>query len=148
MRFDIEIDGTQDVMCGMAPKLTEVLDANEAFGKLTETEKSKIRNIGNYSTYAAHRNINPMVDLKHKLTRLKFKAYAGDQKACDIEIKYIKVKSKTRLKLTAATYNDKETGTLKHNIDLTTCDGDTPSANWGWCTLRGTWTEEGECPKA
>lgn len=147
--FDIDIDGTQDVMCGMAPKLTTVLDANEAFNKLTETEKSKIRNIGNYSTYAAHRNINPMVNLTHRLTRLKFKAYAGDQKASDIVIKAITVKSKTGLKMTAASFNDKQTGLLKHDIALTLRDGDTYDSpdNWGWCKLRGTWTEEGGMPE-
>ena len=79
---DITIDGTQDVMCGYAPKLTdEVLRDRYSQVVLTDAERNRILNIGNYSTYAAHRNIDPYVDIYHQLTRLQFRIFPGDETA-------------------------------------------------------------------
>ena len=73
--YDIEIDGYQDVLVGAAKTpLTEADFAEggiyEKAASLTEDEKQKILNIpGNYSTFAAHRNVHPVVNMKHQLTK-------------------------------------------------------------------------------
>ncbi len=92
---DFAIDGAMDLMCGYAPKLTRELIWEKKKG-LSETEVNRILNIGMYSTYAAHREIHPEIDLKHQLTRLKFKAMAGDAPNNDgeyIEVNRISVNS-------------------------------------------------------
>ena len=74
--YDIEIDGYQDVLVGAAKTpLTEADFAEggiyEKAARLTEEEKQKILNTpGNYSTFAAHRNVHPVVNMKHQLTIL------------------------------------------------------------------------------
>lgn len=103
--YDITIDGTQDVMCGFAPRLTRgELDTRKGL-KLNEEEKSTILNEsdGLYSTFSAHRNINPVIDLTHQLTRLDFSLYPGDDRADDIVIEEISVRAQTHGKLVVAT---------------------------------------------
>ena len=80
------IDGSQDLMAGYAPLITK--DMLEDGGRyatqganLTESEKKRILNDGNYTSFAAHRNIEPEIDLKHLLTRLRFTMVAGDSTA-------------------------------------------------------------------
>ena len=88
--YDIEIDGYQDVLVGAAKTpLTEADFAEggiyEKAARLTEEEKQKILNTpGNYSTFAAHRNVHPVVNMKHQLTMLKFFAYPGASSAKDV----------------------------------------------------------------
>jgi hypothetical protein len=66
---------------------------------LTDAERNRILNIGNYSTYAAHRNIDPYVDVYHQLTRLQFRAFAGDEtaSATTIDSVYVEAPNKGRL---------------------------------------------------
>ena len=128
---NIDIDGSQDIMCGYAPQPTyySVLHALNYTGfekapaanetdrarqeqdaayfinnMLTPTEKTDVSNILNYgfSTYSAHRGVNPIIKVKHMLTRLKFEAYPGDESAKDIIITDIVIKSRTKAKLTVA----------------------------------------------
>lgn len=108
--YDIAIDGYQDVLVGAAKNLTaDDFTADGMYGNaqnLTDEEKEKILSIpGNYSTYAAHRNVNPVVDMKHQLTLLKFSAYAGSSSAKDVTITGISVMSLTKGKLTVASRN-------------------------------------------
>lgn len=101
--YDVVLDGTQDVMCGKAPKLTaEVLDDRYSQVNLTPAERNRVLNIGNYSTYAAHRNIDPYVDVFHQLTQLKFRAYAGDETSDSTTIDTIYVEAPNRGKLIVA----------------------------------------------
>lgn len=99
--YDIEIDGYQDVLVGAAKTpLTEADFAEggiyEKAARLTEEEKQKILNTpGNYSTFAAHRNVHPVVNMKHQLTMLKFFAYPGASSAKDVVIKDINNKKFT-----------------------------------------------------
>lgn len=79
--YDLEIDGSQDIMSGMAPKLTrDVLDEKIRDGKLTITksDQEQILDIGNYCTFAAHRGVYPVMAMKHRLTRMQFLAYPDD----------------------------------------------------------------------
>ena len=100
--YDIEIDGYQDVLVGAAKTpLTEADFAEggiyEKAARLTEEEKQKILNTpGNYSTFAAHRNVHPVVNMKHQLTMLKFFAYPGASSAKDVVIKDISVMTLTK----------------------------------------------------
>lgn len=109
--YDIEIDGYQDVLVGAAKTpLTEADFAEggiyEKAARLTEEEKQKILNIpGNYSTFAAHRNVHPVVNMKHQLTMLKFFAYPGASSAKDVVIKDISVMTLTKGTLTVASRN-------------------------------------------
>lgn len=104
---NVDIDGSQDIMCGYSRELTPeyVLNILKKNGNSSSTgliaDRNNILNYG-YSTYAAHRNVNPVIDLKHVLARLKFEAYAGDNKAQNITITNIEVKSRTKGKLTVA----------------------------------------------
>lgn len=109
--YDIEIDGYQDVLVGAAKTpLTEADFAEggiyEKAASLTKDEKQKILNIpGNYSTFAAHRNVHPVVNMKHQLTMLKFFAYPGASSAKDVVIKDISVMTLTKGTLTVASRN-------------------------------------------
>ena len=121
---NIEIDGSQDIMCGYSPKL-EIEDIMNDLGYnvrdddgniskaeaqkmydniLSDTEQNNINNILSYgySTYSAHRGINPTIDVKHQLTRLKFTAYPGDGRSENITITGIEVKTITQGKLVVA----------------------------------------------
>lgn len=107
--FDIEIDGTQDVMCGAAPNLLDEIKKWEAnssessvWNVLSENEKNHIKNFGGYCTFAAHRDIHPMIHFTHQLTRLRFEAYAAEEKAQGMTITGIDVISKYKGTMIAA----------------------------------------------
>jgi hypothetical protein len=109
--YDVTLNGTQDVMCGYAPKLTEeVLDDRYSQVNLTPAERSRVLNIGNYSTYAGHRNIDPYVDVYHMLTRLQFRAFAGDETAVGTTIDSIYVEAPTTGKLIVAHHDPTRVG--------------------------------------
>lgn len=111
--YDLEIDGSQDIMAGTAPRLTrDVLAQKIGDGKLaiSADDQARILNIGNYSTFAAHRGVNPVITLKHLLTRLQFVAYPGDESADNIRITGISVEGRHRGRLTVAAHNADELG--------------------------------------
>lgn len=115
--YKITIDGTQDIMCGSAPDLrADMFGAGEdkRYDKVTLTteERDKILNYGDggYSTFAAHRGINPIVDMKHQLAQLNFVAYPGDSICRDIVITGIEVVAPTRGTLTVAARDKKNIG--------------------------------------
>ena len=92
------IDGSQDLMAGYAPLITK--DMLEDGGRyatqganLTDNEKKRILNDGNYTSFAAHRNIEPEIDLKHLLTRFRFNMVAGDSTASYTTIDTVYVSS-------------------------------------------------------
>ena len=73
-------------MCGYAPLLTkEMFEEGGRYAtqgaNLTENELKRILNDGSYTSFAAHRNVEPEIDLKHLLTRLRFTMVAGDSTA-------------------------------------------------------------------
>ena len=100
-----ELDSNFCYSARYAPKLTRrVLDEKMAPGNLhiSATDQEKILNIGNYSTFAAHRGVNPTIDMRHLLTMFRFTAYPGDRSAANIRIKGIRMESKYRGELTVA----------------------------------------------
>ena len=93
------IDGSQDLMVGYAPIITTDLFADDGrYAEmrpstdetrkyaLTEGEYKRILNDGRYTSFAAHRGIEPQVDMKHVLTRLRFKMRPGDETASNTTI--------------------------------------------------------------
>lgn len=113
--YDIEIDGSQDILSGYAPKLTrEVLDEKIGASGLgiSEDDQNRILNIGNYSTFAAHRGVNPVMDLRHRLARMKFEAYPGDESADNITITGITVESRYRGEFTVASRSTDDIGRI------------------------------------
>lgn len=95
------IDGSQDLMGGYAPLLTkEMFEDKGRYAtqgeNLTENELKRILNDGNYTSFAAHRNIEPEIDLKHLLTRLRFTIVAGDSTASYTTIDSVYVTSPYR----------------------------------------------------
>lgn len=111
IKYTFTIDGSQDIMCGYAPfKTKEELMANENLKGLPEDQINKILNIGGFSTYSAHRGLNPVIDLKHRLVRLNFRAYPGDKGADAITIKQIYVTCRNTCELTVAGKNLSDIG--------------------------------------
>lgn len=98
--YDINIDGTQDIMCGYASP-TEKQKEN-----LVETgEKDILNNLDRlaYSTTTGHRDLHPIFTMKHQLAYLKFHMKAGttgankvDAAAFDVQIKNISIEAQTK----------------------------------------------------
>lgn len=115
--YDIDIDGYRDILVGYAKPLIAadfedggIYDANNV-ASLTKEDKEKILSIpGNYSTYAAHRNVNPIIDMKHQLVLLKFSAYAGAKSARKVTITGIEVETMTKAKMTVTARNLEDCG--------------------------------------
>lgn len=137
--YDIEIDGTQDIICGYAPGITE---ADFAVGtgrynrvELAETEKRRILDIGNFCTYAAHRNIHPYLAMRHQLTRLEFIAYPGDSTADFVTIDRIEVQAPMTGRLVVA---DNDTTKIGYTPDMTSVgwfklhEAPKPDADGNW----------------
>lgn len=104
--YELTIDGTQDVMCGYAPALTgAVLDGDNNISNMTKEERDKVLNIGLYSTFAAHRGVNPVVNLEHQFVRLDFKAYPGDEEVERITITGVDVEAPNKGTLVVANAN-------------------------------------------
>ena len=110
--YDMTIDGTQDIMCGVAPRLTAAVlaDQQDVQKSMTADERDIILNNGLYSTFAAHRGVNPVIDLKHQLTQLNFAAYPGDKESENIVLEGIVVHERTHGTLTVASKNPHDPG--------------------------------------
>lgn len=110
--YDLVIDGTQDIMCGRAPDLkADMFGTGKTYDvSLTTEEKNKVISIDGYSTFAAHRGVYPIVDMKHQLTQLNFKAYPGDEKCENIVITGITVHAVNTGILTVASRDKNKVG--------------------------------------
>ena len=85
--YDIDIDGSRDILLGYAEPLKkedfkndEATNIKGAYAdlKLSNEEVDRILEMhGGYSSYSGHRLVNPIIKMKHQLTRLKDK-YAED----------------------------------------------------------------------
>ena len=73
IRFDVAVDGTQDLICAKA-KLTD--DQVKNIDAMPEEEKDNIKKYY-YSTYTARRNITPVFSLRHQLAYVSFKLKAA-----------------------------------------------------------------------
>ena len=85
---NFEVTGCQDIMAGYAPPIEYALNN---VPNLTDTEKDQIKDFG-YCTFAAHRGVDPMINLHHQMTRIRFRGAAGDQSSQHTAIHSIAVK--------------------------------------------------------
>lgn len=111
--YDIDVDGSSDILCGAAPRLTSsVISSKVSAGKLSikSDERKVIESYRGYSAYAAKRGIYPVIDLQHVFARLVFTAYPYDENANNIVITGISVKTPYRGTLTVASRNLDEIG--------------------------------------
>ena len=111
--YDIDIDGTRDLMYGYAPKLTsDVLDSLIIKDNLVieDVQRNHILNIGYYSSYAAYHGVRPYVNLKHALTRLRFMAYPADATCDSVTIEAIEILAHNKVHLWVARPNAGEVG--------------------------------------
>lgn len=101
--YEFDVDGTQDILFGAAPALT-MKELNTTYKDLTLSaeEKSIIVGANGYSTFAAHRDVHPHINLSHAMARFVFQAYPGDETAKDIKITGIKMLANKRCTLTVA----------------------------------------------
>ena len=94
--YDLELNGTQDVMTGHSIRFTDALLRENYSGyiDLPAETQNHILNIGNYSAYSANYDVNPIIYMRHLLTQLKFYAYPADRSAMDIEFTEIQVEAR------------------------------------------------------
>lgn len=111
--YDLTIDGTQDIMCGYAPRLTKQrLDDKYKNANIKNKEdREKIERIGGYSTFAAHRGVYPIVEMKHRLSQFRFRAFPGEPSADSILITAVKMKGWDRGRMVVAATN-KDTASI------------------------------------
>ena len=104
--FDIEIDGSQDILTGHAELTQRQLNRIQA-----HEEKDSLMNY-HYSTYTATRDIFPVINLDHQLVRLKFFIYPGDASAGAMTIQSIRIYANYKGTLTVAHRNMEEIGAV------------------------------------
>lgn len=104
--YDLEIDGTQDIMMGSAPRLNKnVIDSLYFNLNLVEKDVNKILYPGNYSRTAALFGINPVVSMHHQLTRFRFLAYPSDEDADSVIIHSLTISSPYKGQMVVADNN-------------------------------------------
>lgn len=101
----VTIDGSTDLMSGKAPFRESVFNGN----LYSDFEKELIRKYS-FSSYTARRSINPQLEFKHHLTRLRFELYPASDGSNSVMVNSISVKSKTRGVFTVVSRNDSERG--------------------------------------
>jgi hypothetical protein len=100
--YNIDIDGTRDLMYGAAPRITpEVLDYLIEKDNLVIEEESRKNIINNsyYTNYAAYHGVRPYVTLHHALTRLRFQAFPADETCDSVTIESIEVQCRNKAHL-------------------------------------------------
>lgn len=127
--YELELDGTQDIMCGVSKDLKKEIEQalstdpikrdsssiKDIWSLLNETDKNRITNLNGYCATTAHVGIHPMVQMKHELAQLRFTAYPGDTTSNRVRITGIRVKSKYKGRLTVASYHRDSIGFKFYN---------------------------------
>lgn len=133
IHYDVEIDGTQDIMIGQAKDIRDVINDKDFFKKHEDVSLSDAKlllDIGGYCGMAAHRGIHPEIQLDHLCTQLKFEAYPGSERAKDITINSIKVYAPYKGDVTVATKD-----TINHPIGVVWQDDPSVTSNFIWYSL-------------
>ena len=94
IRFDVAVDGTQDLICAKA-QLTE--DQKKHIEDMSEEECENVKKFY-YSTYTARRNITPVFSLSHQLAYVCFNLKAGESESIkdpgqELHVKSIAIES-------------------------------------------------------
>lgn len=90
--FPVKIDGSQDLMCGVAELTEEQKETIKAMED--EEEKQKIKEFS-YSTYTGRRNIWPIFQMKHQLAYVKFNLIAGNSYGDPVKVHNMSLKTHT-----------------------------------------------------
>lgn len=130
------ISGTQDVLCGKAPLLTDSIlksKYKEKYTSLTSAEQDTIKGNEAYSSFTASCDIAPQIEFQHQLVYLKFIAVPCDPASDSIYINGISVEGPTKGKFIVAHVNPDAIGInwdKKSVAPLALCE---PSVNGGQC---------------
>ena len=108
---NFEVTGSQDIMAGYAPPIEYALNNVPS---LTDTEKDQIKTFG-YSTFAAHRGVDPIINLHHLMTRIRFRGVAGEEAANHVSIHSIHVKCYNRGDFVVAHRDSTQVGFYPYN---------------------------------
>lgn len=100
--FKFEIDGTQDLMSAKA-----IFKDEQIKTEVTNSEKENIRQLA-FSSYTARRDIQPIINFEHHLTRLKFNIYPGHSDAENVYVESITVESKYKGTFTVVARNSSD----------------------------------------
>lgn len=114
--YNIKVDGSQDIMVGVAPVLTPAHMA-ENYPSLSDEVRNSIYELSNggYSAYSVRHGIQPIINLKHLLTRIKFYVLFKNEidkygNPTDITITDVRIKGKSNLNICVAARNRDELG--------------------------------------
>ena len=127
--YDIEIDGSQNLMCGTSDLRKEIEIAQgkndtippeqsaiyKQWKSLSKTDSTKIKGIGGYCTFAGHRDIHPTINLKYQLARLKIECVPADTVAKKIRVTKVGIASRHKGTMTVASRNCEEVGVVWDN---------------------------------
>lgn len=98
IELDLTIDGSQDLMLGVAAPTSKQIDALCKDSKWTA---ARIHDLA-YSTATGHRDVVPVVAMRHMLSRFSFKLTGKHEDAANVVVRDIYVKSKNRALMTVA----------------------------------------------
>lgn len=102
--YDMEIDGSRDILMGAAMPLTDSL-INADYEWMNNTpvmRDSVLKMYGGYSTASGRAAIQPRIRLRHKMVRIQFEAYPGDSAANQMVIDSISILTPYKAKMTVA----------------------------------------------
>lgn len=103
MATDFTIDGTHDLLVGQAPQGTDLTAAINAIDPAPSNLDNMLAAVPSaYSAKTARQGIQPDIKFNHLLSRLQFKATAGNAKAQGVRVTAIKVRSKDTGKMIVA----------------------------------------------
>ena len=111
--YTMDIDGTRDIMYGMAPRITpEVLTylIDKDGLQIEPEQRRRIENNSYYTNYAAYYGVHPYIQLHHALTRLHFQAIPRDATCDSVTIESIEVSCRNKALLWVVRPNSDELG--------------------------------------
>lgn len=91
--FPVDIDGSQDLMCGMAALTEEQL---KTISELEDEEEKQKINEFHYSTYTGQRNIWPVFRLRHQMAYVKFNLLAGNAHGDPVRVHEVALETHTQ----------------------------------------------------
>lgn len=102
--LSFEIDGSQDILSGKA----ELTDKQTASINASDKRESFLGSL--YSYYTTRHDIFPVINLRHRLARLKFQVFPGDAYADGIIIDSLCVFSPYKCTMTIVSQDDNQLG--------------------------------------
>lgn len=114
--FPIEIDGSRDIMTAYAD-----FSEDQVAGRGFSPDEIQTLEEYSFSSWTARRNVNPTLQFKHHLTRLRFEVYPGLPNSDKVYVNELRVKSKASAQFTVAASDPSQMG-LDFSISSTLSD--------------------------